>query len=1684
MSLADDIIKRKIKQPTVAKGNVADMILNNQVQAGSFPSPAPQNLSIPNLNFASRNQNTGSYASQSKITNPEINYYETKYRQELENRDKLQEAIKNNLKNQGVAVTVDPFSTNRINTTEQIPMNAIQNQRFEAINPYENLKADVENKQKYNKIKQTKEYKNQMEQLREASNKVAYAKYDLDAARVANDDIGWYDKTIGNVLGGATSILDYSSGIVKNENGDIVYLPNKSELKHQKVQESYNTGIGRFLGDQSYGLGRIGGSILLNTVVPYAGSTAYFGKMFQEDRDNAILEGYDGGDATVYALANVAGEVITGKLLGSATKGLTGGKTSGYEELLGKLVGKFTQNPLIVSFLAGAGSEATEEFIQEYADNLMKLALLDKSTNGKDYLNILTDTDVLADAAYSAGMGALTGGLLNPFQVDSNTQQSAFDEFKQQLIERRENAKTEAEVKAIDNTIEKIDELSNMSEEELIDLAKEKGLIQEEQPQATETKIEEQPQEAKTEETASKEETTSEVAIKESTEPKKKGQLQFDIKEDTAKKEMQSYKELAKENNYDAKQTRIAERIADNVISVSTSEQDLKDLTVMTSPPAKVQQTTKIKNDDGSSTTHYNPSQKIVNQGEDAVYNYVQNKVTSTEQNRIETTNEKVMQGYLKAIDKAEKDGNIPLATALKEEIDSFRYKVEHVGEKTQQYQKKLIESFTSGNSDIEMEYADLKKEYTNLIESGEWDEVDATTNNQQKQLDWIEKASVLNDFLKSHDSLSEPYSYVIKDLTYILEPGKHNAGQLLNIASQMAKRNPTNIPTFVMNELYRMFDKELKYHAGNQAWVDANNPYDLTNNSPFRLTDEEFDTITTLSSELSKIDQKNNNREYQKKLNELNNYVAQTYSNRLYGLRGILTNVKNWMINTIKIHNLASSHVISYNIASNIVDTLGLNQIERIGTNISERKLEKYTGFKTQQYTKKGASIHRKGVMEGIKAVGVSFKDGINVSDMNTKFNPDASIDLTKVGKMDYKIRAKTKLGKILVAPSNFENKIVGAALGLGDTPKATAVRNETLFNLLNQEAIRQSIKSNKDSIFYTLNDEKSGNVTYYYTDNQGNTLSRTFTSKEAPTFLNDRNQVEATDTMLKIAHDAGENAVYTNNNIFTQKAKKFSDALNSVLPGLGDLTLQFVNVTNNMAVETYRHSGLALPELIRKTNLLKTNIQNIEAKIDEYNAKGKDFTKTKEYANKMNENYELQNYLGKGYGKVLSGTVVGLTLLMLKAAGIATGDVDKDDEDKGIQDYSIKIGDKYISYDFGLFGTIAKSGAVVYDAFNGDKGILSNSYSLLKGYGESIMEQTFINQLIDTFTSEYGEDFESRLADFAIGNISSLTTPGFVKEISLALDDYTARSTYSNDKWEYLINRLNANWNRDALPKKFDGWGNTIKKGSTLIDSAWNTFFKDKFINTSKENKLDTELAELYQLTGETDILPLKSNDIYRNNVSNFSYKNTRYKLTADEKSKFSETYGKFAYDNLNKLIESDVYKNADNDTKVSYIKEIYRNALDEAKKEYLETQGIEYYNTGQKVVVVGQNDRFEQATVLDAINNNISYDNAFKKQSNPELYNYAKTITGDYNIYSHADEMYNQIKDEYKDTNDRKNAFISYVNTCSKLSSVQKAMVIKSKYKSLYKSYDKQIKSYLQSKKLSQSEYEYALNKMGIK
>lgn len=312
--------------------------------------------------------------------------------------------------------------------------------------------------------------KEERKQIAKTENELNLLNYNVRQAEINNEDTSLYDKTLGTFVRGVKDLGSLFT-IQQREytdptTGQKIFLPTKNELKQEKVSNDYKTGIGKFLGDTAYNVGKILGSTGINTLTGGIGGTAlYWTDMYADSYQNAINEGYSGVNAVAYSTVATGAEYVTGKLLGSATKGLTGGKTSQLNSAISNATNKLLKNPKVSNLIGSAASEGTEEFVQEYVDNLNRLVTLENSTNAQDYIDIFTDKDIFEDALYSAGVGALSGGATtavngNGKVVQDNTK--LMQNFKEQLETSKNNTTDKAKIEKYNTAIELVDNyLSN-----------------------------------------------------------------------------------------------------------------------------------------------------------------------------------------------------------------------------------------------------------------------------------------------------------------------------------------------------------------------------------------------------------------------------------------------------------------------------------------------------------------------------------------------------------------------------------------------------------------------------------------------------------------------------------------------------------------------------------------------------------------------------------------------------------------------------------------------------------------------------------------------------------------------------------------------------------------------------------------------------------------------------------------------------------------------------------------------------------------------------------------------------------------------------------------------------------------------------------------------------------------------
>lgn len=266
-----------------------------------------------------------------------------------------------------------------------------------------------------NKASELPEIKKVQQDIKDTYKETAVSYDNYLNSKLANDDIGFIDKTLGPVISGMGSILP-SKYKLENEQGQQYSMQNYSERKQQKILDSYNTKLGRILGSAAYELGKIGATTVVNAIgtaagLPGIGTAAYFTDIFSDTYNRTLEKGYNKDDSLLYATINTASEAIIGKLIGGTSKALGMGSSELSSSLSSKLTEKILANhPQVANAIASAISEGNEEFVQEFLDKFVSSALLDKN-NAKTALKDTFSVDTLADAIYSGVVGSLTGAV-------------------------------------------------------------------------------------------------------------------------------------------------------------------------------------------------------------------------------------------------------------------------------------------------------------------------------------------------------------------------------------------------------------------------------------------------------------------------------------------------------------------------------------------------------------------------------------------------------------------------------------------------------------------------------------------------------------------------------------------------------------------------------------------------------------------------------------------------------------------------------------------------------------------------------------------------------------------------------------------------------------------------------------------------------------------------------------------------------------------------------------------------------------------------------------------------------------------------------------------------------------------------------------------------------------------------
>lgn len=386
----------------------------------------------------------------------------------------------------------------------------------------------------------------------------------------------------------------------------------------------------------------------------------------------------------------------------------------------------------------------------------------------------------------------------------------------------------------------------------------------------------------------------------------------------------------------------------------------------------------------------------------------------------------------------------------------------------------------------------------------------------------------------------------------------------------------------------------------------------------------------------------------------------------------------------------------------------------------------------------------------------------------------------------------------------------------------------------------------------------------------------------------------------------------------------------------GLGDIMLPFTNVPGNIASAAIQNSP---------AGFIKAGVEIVKVL---NKAKAGTLTAA-EQAKAVTD-----------FGRAFNGTMGIALFAVLAGAGVmnVAGDDDKDKEalekSEGVSGTQLNLsalnrwiagestewrdGDDLVSIGFlDPINAQMTYGALLADCYKEDGKITFGDVTRenLSSIYQSVMDLPAMSQFQEIENSlkySKADNDGGKLADATLRYGASQVTsfiPNIVSGVSQWVDG-TVRDTYNGDTvWENGLNAMKSKipWLRETLPAALDNWGQEKKYTGTAAEN-----FLNATLNPGSVTKYRTSAVnqELYRLGENIDIkYPVKKAPNSGNRDGE------KVPLNQDEMRQYQMAYGQTAYDNIQKVIQSSVYKQSSDAEKAAAIQNLLEVATAAGKK-----------------------------------------------------------------------------------------------------------------------------------------------------
>jgi hypothetical protein len=282
-----------------------------------------------------------------------------------------------------------------------------------------------------------------------------------------------------------------------------------------------------------------------------------------------------------------------------------------------------------------------------------------------------------------------------------------------------------------------------------------------------------------------------------------------------------------------------------------------------------------------------------------------------------------------------------------------------------------------------------------------------------------------------------------------------------------------------------------------------------------------------------------------------------------------------------------------------------------------------------------------------------------------------------------------------------------------------------------------------------------------------------------------------------------------------------------------------------------------------------------------------------------------------------------------------------------------------------------------------------------------DPLSEMSFLSSLDDVLSS-YDSGIEKFMGagESMVQNYATQFVPTLSSQVAATFDD-TKRSTAAArdssfkfgeetvNKIKYKIPGL-----RNTLAPTTDIWGNEAKQTENIAARGFESFFSPANKREGIATAVDEELKSLYGETDDSGVLPSIPQ-------SYINYDGERYDMSTEEFTEYKKLYGQTAYELMEKLFNTETYKNASSEERADMVNRVYDYARDNAKKEYFAGIDLNFTNATKDGKEV-----YKENSIVGAIEADLPVDEYEFSTEYPEKYTFFKA-NDLYQSYKDADE-----------------------------------------------------------------------------